>query len=105
MHLVNGCLFQSPYDITRAREGAEWVSGHIFCLSQDSKHRWNKVGSEACGGLFILGIQSTRSQTQSKQKALGETEAQRGAEACLRSHSQLEAQLGVEQRGEAGLFV
>lgn len=47
----------------------------------------------------------TRSQTQSKQKALGETEAQRGAEACLRSHSQLEAQLGVEQRGEAGLFV
>lgn len=27
-----------------------WVSGHIFCLSLELKHRWNRCGGEARGG-------------------------------------------------------
>ena len=43
------------------RQVGEWA--HLSL--QDSKHRWKKVGREAWGGLLIMGIQSTRSQTQS----------------------------------------
>lgn len=52
-----------PYDITRARVGARWVSGHI-CLSKIPSTD-GTMGRKAWGGLLIVGIRSTRSQTQS----------------------------------------
>lgn len=46
MLLVSG-VFHSPYGIASARIEAEWVSGHVFCLSLELKQRWNRYGGEA----------------------------------------------------------
>ena len=104
MHIVHGHLFQFPCDITRARVGAKWASGHI-CLSKIPR----TDGTKWAGGLRRPPNHGNPkyqvTNPESKWKVLEETEVQRGAEACLRPRGQLEAQLGVEHRAEAGLLV
>lgn len=81
------------------------MNGHV-CLSLELKPRWKRGGGEARGGPPNPGTPKYQATNpESKQKAFEETEAQRGAEACLRSHSQLEVPLGVERRGESGPLV
>ena len=64
---------------------------------QDSKYRRNEMWQLCLRRPHTPGNPKYQvTSPESKKKALGETEAQRGAEICFRTYSESEAQLGVE---------
>ena len=75
--MVHGHLFQFPCDITRARVGAKWVSGHI-CLSKIPSTDGTKWAGKLEEPPNHGNPKYQVTNPESKWKVLEETEVQRG---------------------------